>query len=325
MPLFNINNVQIYRFCRVPFGVISSPFLLAATIDLHLRKYNTPVATKIQDNIYVDNLLTGVNTNDELKELYTESKSIFQEASMNLRDWCSNSAQFMSDIPKQDQANRERMKVLGINWTIKDDKLSMSGPKLETLELSSTKREILQSIASIFDPLGFFSPVTLLGKLLLQTLWSKKVEWDFKLSENDCDLWKEIAFDIKQIQTHTFDRYIGLNGKCSYQLLCFCDASTKAYACAIYLRHETDESCRVDLIYSKTRLAPIKKVSIPRLELLAVIIGIRCLAFIESNLKITVEKKTLWTDSQCVIHWIASEKTNVNICRKSFKRDQKMH
>ncbi|VDI55591.1 Hypothetical predicted protein [Mytilus galloprovincialis] len=325
MPLFNINNVQIYRFCRVPFGVISSPFLLAATIDLHLRKYNTPVATKIQDNIYVDNLLTGVNTNDELKELYTESKSIFQEASMNLRDWCSNSAQFMSDIPKQDQANRERMKVLGINWTIKDDKLSMSGPKLETLELSSTKREILQSIASIFDPLGFFSPVTLLGKLLLQTLWSKKVEWDFKLSENDCDLWKEIAFDIKQIQTHTFDRYIGLDGKCSYQLLCFCDASTKAYACAIYLRHETDESCRVDLIYFKTRLAPIKKVSIPRLELLAVIIGIRCLALIESNLKITVEKKTLWTDSQCVIHWIASEKTNVNICRKSFKRDQKMH
>ncbi|VDI10963.1 Hypothetical predicted protein [Mytilus galloprovincialis] len=129
MPLFNSNNVQIYRFCRVPFGVISSPFLLAATIDLHLLKYNTPVATKIQDNIYVDNLLTGVNTDDELKELYTESKSIFQEASMNLRNWCSNSAQFMSNIPKQDQANRERMKVLGITWTIKDDKLSMSGPK----------------------------------------------------------------------------------------------------------------------------------------------------------------------------------------------------
>ncbi|CAC5412912.1 unnamed protein product [Mytilus coruscus] len=92
---------------------------------------------------------------------------------------------------------RERLKVLGITWTIKDDKLSMSGPKLEYLVLSSTKREILQSIASIFDPLGIFSPITLLGKLLLQTLWSKKVEWDFKLSENDCDLWKEIAFNIK--------------------------------------------------------------------------------------------------------------------------------
>ncbi|CAC5412906.1 unnamed protein product [Mytilus coruscus] len=320
---FNINNVQIYRFCRVPFGVISSPFLLAATIDLHLRKYNTPVATKIQDNIYVDNLLTGVNTNDELKELYTESKNMFQKASMNLRDWCSNSAQFMSEIQKQDQAKRERFKVLGITWTIKDDKLSMSGPKLESLELSSTKREILQSIASIFDPLGFFSPVTLLGKLLLQTLWSKKVEWNFKLSENDCELWKEIAFDIKQIQTHTFDRYIGLDGKCSYQLLCFCDASTKAYACAIYLRHETDESCRVDLIYSKTRLAPIKKISIPRLELLAVIIGIRCLAFIESHLKITVQKKTLWTDSQCVIHWIASKKQMSTFVENRLKEIRK--
>ncbi|CAC5400238.1 unnamed protein product [Mytilus coruscus] len=170
---------------------------------------------------------------------------------------------------------------------------------------------------------GFFSPVTLLGKLLLHTLWSKIVEWDFKLSENDFELWKEIAFDIKQIQTHTFDRYIELDDKCSYQLLCFCDASTKAYACAIYLRQETDESCRVDLIYSKTRLAPIKKISISRLELLAVIIGIRCLAFIESHLKITVQKKTLWTYLQCVIHWIASKKQMSTFVENRLKEIRK--
>ena len=73
----DIKNVQIYRFCRVPFGIISSPFLLAAMIDLHLQKYRNPVAEKIRDNIYVDKLLTGADTKDKLKELYHESKDIF--------------------------------------------------------------------------------------------------------------------------------------------------------------------------------------------------------------------------------------------------------
>jgi hypothetical protein len=77
IPIFDIKNVQIYRFCRVPFGIISSPFLLAAMIDLHLQKYRNPVAEKIRDNIYVDKLLTGADTKDKLKELYHESKDIF--------------------------------------------------------------------------------------------------------------------------------------------------------------------------------------------------------------------------------------------------------
>jgi len=154
------------------------------------------------------------------------------------------------------------MKVLGITWTPQDDQIDISVPKLttvETLESSSTKREVLQSIASIFDPLGLFSPVTLMGKHFMQTLWNKKVEWDFKLSEEDCKIWQRIAKDIQQIPTHTFNRFIGLDGKGTYQLLCFCNASLKAYACAIYLRYETMESCTVNLIFLKSRLATIKK------------------------------------------------------------------
>ena len=107
MSIFDIKNVQIYRFCRVQFGIISSPFLLAAMIDLHLQKYRNPVAEKIRDNIYVDNLLTGTDTKDKLKELYHESKDIFRDASMNLRDWCSNSVEFMSEILQQDRASRK--------------------------------------------------------------------------------------------------------------------------------------------------------------------------------------------------------------------------
>ena len=180
--------------------------------------------------------------------------------------------------------------MLGITWTPHDDQIAISVPKFATLESSSTKREVLQSIASIFDPLGLFSPVTLLGKHFMQTLWNKKDEWDFKLSEEDCKIWQGIAKDIQQIPTHTFNRFIGLDGKGTYQLLLYSDASLKAYASVIYLRYETMESCTVNLIFSNSRL---KKMSILRLELLAIIIGLRCLTFVEQQLKITVQRKIL--------------------------------
>ena len=84
------DNIQEYRFCRVPFGVISSPFLLAATIENHLESYESEMAAKLKNDIYVDNLITGTDTIKEALQLYKEAKSMFSEASMNLREWVSN-------------------------------------------------------------------------------------------------------------------------------------------------------------------------------------------------------------------------------------------
>ena len=70
------DNLQIYRFTRVPFGVISSPFLLGATILHHLEQVGTPTADKIMKHMYVDNLLTGVNSSKEAREFYSESKEV---------------------------------------------------------------------------------------------------------------------------------------------------------------------------------------------------------------------------------------------------------
>ena len=77
------NNLQIYRFCRVPFGVIPSRFLLGATIAYHLQRSNNQ---DLQRDLYVDNLITGVRTVDEAKLLYTGDKNLFETASMNLRE-----------------------------------------------------------------------------------------------------------------------------------------------------------------------------------------------------------------------------------------------
>ena len=86
-PTLRGGNIQEYRFCRVPFGVISSPFLLGAVIDSHLDSYNSKFCDTLKENIYVDNLITGVDSDQDAFQFYTKSKYIFGEASMNLREW----------------------------------------------------------------------------------------------------------------------------------------------------------------------------------------------------------------------------------------------
>ena len=108
------NNVQTYRFCRVPFGIIASPFLLGAAIDHHLKKVGTSTAENIRQNIYVDNVITGTNSVHEAPGFYSGSKKIFEGAAMNLRDWTSNSKEVLDKIPLYDQANRSKMKILGL-------------------------------------------------------------------------------------------------------------------------------------------------------------------------------------------------------------------
>jgi len=164
------NNVQIYHFCHVPFGVISSPFLLAATISYHLQQSDNQFAEVLKRDIYVDNIITGVNTIEEAKALYNEAKSLFAAASMNLREWASNSKQFMESVPQSDQAANSNQKVLGIKWNPSNDTMSIPGNLTDKIGCVSTKREVLHMTVCIFDPLGFFAPTILKAKLFMKKL-----------------------------------------------------------------------------------------------------------------------------------------------------------
>ena len=181
------NNIQVFRFCRVPFGIISSPFLLSATLDFHLKKHNLPIADKIREDIYVDNVITGTESTEEAGKFYKEAKQIFAEASMNLRDWTSNDRGVQDDLPLKDKSTAERMKVLGLSWIVREDTLSLNEIVFHPVS-DVTKRQVLKTIASVYDPLGLFSPVTLQGKLFLQELWSKKLSWDERISNTRINL-----------------------------------------------------------------------------------------------------------------------------------------
>ncbi|MCG8033321.1 MAG: DUF1759 domain-containing protein, partial [Candidatus Thiodiazotropha taylori] len=305
------DNVQEFRFCRVPFGVISSPFLLGATIECHLDSYKSDLANQLKDDIYVDNLITGVNNVEEAILLYREAKSIFRSASMNLREWVSSDFQVNQFIDKEDMALCETMKVLGHKWIIETDSISIKESNVIQEFGSLTKRSILKQLSSVFDPLGLFSPVLLKGKMLLQSMWCKHLEWDDVVSTDDEKLWLLIRSDLSKLPEYQVKRCISIkanNDDVKSYLLCFCDASTHAYAATVYLLQKTRSESKTNLLFSKTRLAPLKQMTVPRLELMAALIGVRCLKFVKAHLNMPVEKLYLWLDSQCVIQWIASEK-----------------
>ena len=306
-------NIEIYRFCRIPFGIISSPSLLMSTIQFHLNKFKTPIAEKLKKNIYVDNVIFGAQTTEEARNVYEESKKLFNLASMNLREWTSNSKDFTDGLPKEDKATGNTVKVLGLKWNLESDSLAIPRPDEQTLMSVKTKRHILKMIATIYDPLGYFSPVTLEAKLFLQSLYTADVGWDEQLSEENLSKWRRIAKGLLDISNIQRRRFIGFEDPKSstYQLVCFADASAAAFAAVIYLRISTADSVKTTLIFSKCRLAPTKKtkLTIPRLELMAVLIGCRALKLVEEHLHVPLKRHILFTDSQCVLHWIHSEKT----------------
>ena len=196
------------------------------------------------------------------------------------------------------------MKVLGTIWYMDYDWIYTQLKKSYEPEIS-TKRQILKRTASIIDPLGFGNPSFLNAELLLRDLWKMDNEWDKPIKDQYADRWKEINEDLNAIKEKKLQGFIANK---EAELLCFYDASSKAYRTIIYLRCRENCQTITSLIFSKSRIAPLKETSLPRLELLAVLIGTRSINFITQSLQLKIHRKTLWTDSQCVLHWLKSKK-----------------
>lgn len=157
---------------RVPFGVASSPFLLAATLHHHFKALESRypgTVTQIQDAFYVDDLIVGASTGHGALRLYYESTAILAEASMELRKWASNSSaleqQFLEDGTAYDNeaCTTRTMKVLGIIWDRTTDEIILCSQNVKTFLTSQqpTKRSVLQVCSRLFDPLGYLAPFTI--------------------------------------------------------------------------------------------------------------------------------------------------------------------
>ena len=178
-------------------------------------------------------------------------------------------------------------------------------PNHEILINAKTKREVLAVIISAYDLLGYLSPAMIKMKVFLQKLWEEGKNWDQEMTSDQSNEWTKLCSNLHVITDIAVPRFAG-NENC--WLLGFCDASKDVYASIVYLRTGNSGNIFTRLLYSKTRLAPRKNsISLPQLELLAVLICIRCMKFVGKKINLKTEKKIIWTDSQCVLNWV---KTN---------------
>ncbi|KAK6764401.1 hypothetical protein RB195_024650 [Necator americanus] len=204
-------NIVTYRFTRVTFGLNCSPFLLAGTIKYHLQGYtkHAKLAKELHDNVYVDNVIfTASNTEEALKK-YKESKAIFTEMNMNLRGYLFNDDEVNDAIPPQDKSWQLVTKVFGIMWNSPEDTVVIEGRF--GAKSAVTKRTISEQIASIYDPMGWLTPLLVEGKLFLQFLWKSGYDWDTKLlSEHEQEWIATVAqvngykrvFEISPLHSH---------------------------------------------------------------------------------------------------------------------------
>ena len=284
--------------------------MLSATLYQLLLKDDSDIAKDIQQNIYVDNIITGFSNVDATTQFYHKAKQIMSDTKFNLRTWVSNHNKITS-LAHQDNVadSRTTVNVLGLlcRDTVSDTlTLNPKGPTSIQHSLT-TKRDVLKDVSKLLIPLGLFHP------LLCQPRWFYKSCGNTNLTgmnlylRNDLKTqWSNIITDLQSSYKFIINGHYSNPNAVSRRLHIFVDASKKGYGAVVYLCQGRQSS----FIMSKTCVAPLKELTLPKLELMAAVVGTRLLkCILRSLLPIYTDIPFyMWSDSQIVLYWINSSK-----------------
>ena len=285
------------------------PSYLNATLLKHLEDHNKNwVCACIKNDLYVDNILSSLSEEEVAVEYFSTARSLMAYAGFNLRSWNSNSQRVRDQARAKGVLDKDNVtKILGMQWNVKSDELSYQPRKIPATG-SVTKREILQQTSRVYHPLGLLSPVTVRAKLLMQSLWQQIYNWDIPLPGDLQRKWAQLANDLNTVSEDTsfsrcyFEKYHA-KGQNDQVLHIFVDASIHSYGAVVYLSNGN----RSAIVMAKNRVAPLKTIILPRLELMAAVVGARLASHLEKSL--ALKNVTFWSDSQIVLHLLQSTKS----------------
>ncbi|XP_026474282.1 uncharacterized protein LOC113377981 [Ctenocephalides felis] len=310
--------IRCYRLTTVTYGTASAPYLAIRCLN-HLafeEKATFPIASHVLlEDIYVDDIITGANSIEHLQRTKIELIKLLELGGFCLHKWASNIPSFLNDIPLQLREfnnpiftdDKNSINTLGLLWNPKQDHFLISVP---TFKFNNcTKRVILSVISQIFDPLGLIAPVVIQGKLILQELWKDKKDWDESVSANVENKWFKFATKLGTLSHLVIDRCVFHHKRIiSIQLHGFADASSYAYGACFYVKTTyEDKTTSVKLLCAKSKVAPLKPITLARLELCAALLLARLFRRVIDNIDINFEKVLLWSDSNIVLSWIAGD------------------
>jgi hypothetical protein len=227
--------------------------------------------------------------------------------------WASNCAELLpkstdsSEISKFITLDLQAdTKTLGLLWNCATDKLKYNISDFSTNPV--TKRGILSIIAQIYDLIGLISPIVVRAKIILQNLWSLNLDWDDQVPPSIENLWSQFLTDLRHLPNLQIPRKVIISSPAVViELHGFCDASIQAYGACVYIRSiDQHNNINVHLLCAKSRVAPLKPISLPRLELCGALLLTRLVARISKTLNLNLQKQYYWTDSSIVLAWISA-------------------
>lgn len=318
---------DVYEMTSLIFGAKSSPCIAIYVKDENARGFahQYPGAAKcIVKNSYMDVFLASRKTVQEAALLARNVVDINANANFEMHGWVSNEEQTLSGMKNRKTSKDEENplcakmgeRVLGLCWDTRSDTLgfemgmSKIPRNLINGEKIPTKREYLRVVMSVFDPLGFLARLTIMSRILMQEIWRSGIGWDDQIRREEHVGWLSWVKRLQDAVNVRVPRCLTPRGA-HYKkadLHVFCDASLKAYAASAYLRFEIETApAHVALIMAKTRVTPLKPLSIPRLELQAALLASRLASTVEKELEIEISQRIFWSDSITVIRWIKAE------------------
>jgi hypothetical protein len=334
---------KLYRFCRVVFGVKDSPFqaitALQKLVQIVLQDEGVSAAERdachtLTNDTYVDDVSLGADTESDLIQKISMMSQLLDRASFDIRKFYTNSEKVLKTIPtekrgktvqkgasffQQAEEHSEQTSTLGIKWIPGEDVFTYDKFIGIGLENKDTKRCVASLIGKVYDPMGIASPFVLTARKIMKQTFKNKLNWTEKLSTELIPLWHEWVSMIPNLQYLQFPRYIPTK---EAELHCFGDASETGYGTAVYVRALDNKNRLVsNLILARSRIAPMKEQTIPRLELMAALNTATVARYVATELNIETNNVFCYTDSEITLFWLKKEICNLipfvgNRCEK---------
>lgn len=318
-------SMKVFRLTTVTYGTASAPYLAVKSLQTlaRMERERFPQGSEVAMNcFYVDDVLAGADSTADCLETQRQIIELLASGGFILRKWVSNSEEVLAQVPVD---HRERqlpltidestsVKTLGIQWNPSSDELSfnISAPETNAVQ---TKRSFLSQAARLYDPLGWLAPSTVVVKILFQQLWKENLDWDDALPTAIAKQWNQLQRSLCCFQTLRIPRWVSMTSTRSVEIHGFCDASMAAYASVVFVRvTNEDGNVNVHNVSAKTKVAPLKVISLPRLELCGAVLLVKLLQDIKSamyfNDNISI---TCWTDSTIVLAWLRADPARFNV------------
>ena len=274
---------------------------------------NSPIAAKtLKENSYMDDMSSI--TEPEAQQLTTEIDEVLANGGFRIKEWQSNKDLKDTGDKQNEEVNVPNGpgegKVLGIVWNSTEDsfKFKVKSETMDCLDSTEwTKRSILSQIARIYDPVGFAAAFLIQAKTNFQELWQEGYEWDQDLPSAVQQKWLSLFKEIKELNKVSFPRSLSPPEPADSQptLCVFTDASQDAFGACAYIRWETEKGeFDIRFIAAKSRVAPLKHLTIPWLELQAAVLASRLQTTIKEETSFQFKETFIFTDSAIVLAWI---------------------